>query len=109
MVVCVVEAMKALGVKILGAKRLLGCRFVGVGIASAIFCSSVSSSVFPGAGVWGESMSSSSDCLSGVSSWFLVPSISPQSDRGARSSSMIQSPNSIGARIVNLYFPFLFL
>ena len=50
-VVCVVEAMKALGVKILGAKRFPGWRFVGVGIASAIFCSSVSSSVFPTAGV----------------------------------------------------------
>ena len=50
-VVCVVEAMNALGVKMLGAKRFPACRFVGVGIDSAIFCSSVSSSVFPAAGV----------------------------------------------------------
>ena len=59
--------MKALGVKMLGAKRLPGCRFVGVGMDSAIFCSSVSSSVSPAAGVLGEFISSSSDCSSGVS------------------------------------------
>ena len=55
-VVCVVVAMKVPGVKILGAKRLPGCKFVGVGIASAIFCSSVSLSVFPAEGVRGESI-----------------------------------------------------
>src|ERR1700761_6397659 len=38
-IVCVVEAMNVLGLKILGAKRFLGCRFVRVGIDSAIFCS----------------------------------------------------------------------
>ena len=108
-VVVEVDAMKALGVKVLGAKRLPGCKFVGVGIASAIFCNSASSSVFPGAGVLGESISSSSDCSSGVSSWFLVPSISPQSDRGACSSSTIRNPNSMGTGNVSLYFPFLFL
>ena len=106
-VICVVEAIKALGVKMLDAKMFPGCRFVGVGIASAIFCSSVSLSVFPAAGVWGESMSSSSDCSSGVSSLFSVPSISPQSNRGNHSSSTIRSPSSIGAGIVSLYFPFL--
>ena len=103
----VVEAMKALGVKMLGAKRFPGCKFVGVGMDSAIFCSSVSSSVFPVAGVRGESIlsSSSSDCSSGVSDDSLTPSIGPQSDRGPCSSSTIQSPNSMGARIVNWYFP----
>ena len=102
-VVCVVEAMKALGVKMLGAKRFPGCKLVRVGMDSAIFCSSVSSSVLPAAGVRGESIScSSSVCSSGVSSLFLVPSISPQSDRGSRSSSTIHSPNSMGAGIVSL-------
>ena len=50
-VVCDVEAMNALGVNILGAKRFPGCRLVGVGIDSAIFCNSISSSVSPAAGV----------------------------------------------------------
>ena len=72
-VVCVVIAMKIF------EKILLGCKFVGVGMASAICCSSVSSSVFPHAGVGGEPgcSSSSSECTSGVSSQSLAPSISP--------------------------------
>ena len=76
-------------------KMLLGCKFVGVGIASAICWSSVSSSMFPCVGVGGElgCSSSSSDCTSGVSSWFLAPSISPQSDRGTLSLSMMRSPS----------------
>ena len=45
-VVWVVEA-----IKMFGAKRLPGCRFLAVGIASAIHCNSVSLSVFLGAGV----------------------------------------------------------
>ena len=109
--VAAVDVMKVLGVKMLGVKRLLGCRFVGVGISSAIFCSSVSSSVFPAAGVRGESMFSSSslDCSSGVSDGSLAPSIGPQSDRGPHSSSTIRRPNLIGVGIVNRYFPFRFL
>ena len=79
-------------------------------MASAIFCSSASSSVFPGAGVKGEAgRSSSSDCSSGVSSCSRVPSISPQSDRGSLSLSTIRNPNSIGAGIVRRYFPLLHL
>ena len=83
-VVCVVVAIKIF------EKMFLGWRFVGVGIASAICCSSVSSSVFPLIGVAGDGgcSSSSSDCTSGVLSRVLALSISPQSDRGiARSSS----------------------
>ena len=103
--------MKVFGVKMLGAKRFPGCKFVGVGIASAILCSSASSSVFPAAGVQGESMLSSSlsDCSSGVSDDSLAPSIGPQSERGPCSLSTMQSPNSIGAGIINRYFPFRFL
>ena len=81
-VVCVVVAIKIF-------KMFPGWRFVGVGIASAIYCSSVSSSVFPLIGVagdWGCS-SSSSDCTSGVLSRVLAPSISPQSDWGIAHSS----------------------
>ena len=110
-VVCVVVAMEALGVKMLGMKRFPGCKLVGVGIASAIFCSSASSSVFPASGVRGESILSSSlsDCSLRVSDNSLVPSIGPQSDRGPHSSSTIHSPNSIGAGIINRYFPLHFL
>ena len=62
-------------------KMLFGCKFVGVGIASASCCSSVSLSVVPQVRVGGElGCSSSSDCLLGVSLVSLDVSISPQSD-----------------------------
>ena len=58
----------------------LGCKFVGVGIASAIFCSSVSSaeSCSHSSGV--SLVSSGSDLMLGVSSDSSgCPSIGPQS------------------------------
>ena len=76
-VVCMVVAMKMLD------QIFLGWRFIGAGIGSVIFCSSVSLLVVPLVGVGGDfGKSSSLDCSSGVSLASFEASISPQSDHG---------------------------